>query len=75
MQRPEGNEGGREEEERSLGIAVRKTGWLHGAKPVAGFFGLLMPRWSPPWVEGSAVVWRFARQQRWKCFMAWRVFK
>jgi hypothetical protein len=73
VQRPEGNEGGREEEERSLGIAVRKTGWLHGAKLVAGWIGLRMNAWSPDRDEGSAAVWRFARQQRWKSGMVWGV--
>jgi hypothetical protein len=32
VQRPEANEGGREEEERRFGIAARRTGWLHGMK-------------------------------------------
>jgi hypothetical protein len=32
VQRPEANEGGREEEERRFGIATRRTGRLHGMK-------------------------------------------
>jgi hypothetical protein len=40
------------------------TGWLHGAKPVAGFIGLLMPVLSPVRPDGSDALWSFARQQR-----------
>jgi hypothetical protein len=32
VQRPEANEGGREEEERRFGISTRRTGRLHGIK-------------------------------------------
>jgi len=64
VQRPEANEGGREEEEKSLRIACRRTDRLHGAKLVAGVFGLPMPGWSAARRDGSLAAWSFAREQR-----------
>jgi len=43
VQRPEANEGGREEEEKCLRISVRKPERLHGSKTVGARWRVLNP--------------------------------
>ena len=61
VQRPEANQGGREEEEKGLRISLREPERLHGTKTegwrkhLAHVIGPMTPIWSPAGKKGSGM--------------------